>query len=106
MPAHQGALQADYQSKITLFNGTGTYTTQQHTKKMIDYFELHEIDIGDVQMRIIVQTLAREVRTWFRYFPQSIYSLEVLYQQFLNRWEKKNNPPFKFFLNMKTLKGD
>ena len=45
MSAPQGALPADYQSKITLFDGTGTYTTQQHTKKMTYYFELHEIDI-------------------------------------------------------------
>jgi len=44
-------------------------------------------------MRIFVQTLAGEVRTWFRSLPpQSIDSLEVLYQQFLNRWEKKKYP--------------
>ena len=66
MPAPQGALPTNYQSKITLFDGIGTYTTHQHTNKMIDYFELHEIDIGDVHMRIFVQTLAEEVRTCFR----------------------------------------
>ena len=66
----------DYQRKITYFDGIGTYTTQQHTKKMTDYFELHEIDIGDVQMRIFIQTLAREVRTWFISLPpQRIDSL-------------------------------
>lgn len=93
IPAPQGALPADYQSKITSFNGTRTYTTQQHTKKMIDYFEQHGIDIGYVQMRILVESLAGEVRTWFRSLsPQSIDILEVLYQQFLNRWEKKKNP--------------
>jgi len=48
MSAPQSVLPVDYQSKITLFDSTGTYTAQQHNKKMTDYFELHEIDIGDV----------------------------------------------------------
>ena len=57
-------------------------------------------------MRIFAQTLAGEVRTWFISLPpQRIDSLEVLYQQFLNRWAKKNNP-LQILLNMKTLKGD
>lgn len=43
-------------------------------------------------MRIFSQTLTGDVRTWFRYLPpNSIYSLDVFYQQFLNRWEKKKN---------------
>lgn len=80
MPASQGAMPQVYQIKIVTFDGTGTYTTQQHTRKMTDYFELHEIDIIDVQMRIFVQSLAGEVRTWFRSLsPQSIDRIEVLY---------------------------
>jgi len=44
-------------------------------------------------MRIFAQTLASDVRTWFRSLPNnSIDSLEVFYQHFLNRWEKKKNP--------------
>jgi len=93
IPAPQCIFPVDYQSKIITFDGTRTYTAQQHTKKMTDYFELHEIDIGDVQMRIFVQILAREVKTWFiSLSPKSIDSLEVLYQQFLNSWEEKKNP--------------
>ncbi|MCY6488365.1 hypothetical protein, partial [Actinobacillus pleuropneumoniae] len=42
MSAPQGALPVDYQSKITLFDGTRIYTAQQHTKKMTDYFGLYE----------------------------------------------------------------
>ena len=52
MPAPQGAMPPYYQSKIVLFDGTGSCTAQQHTRKMTDHFELHKIDIGDVQMRI------------------------------------------------------
>jgi len=53
----------DYQSKITYFEGTGTYTAQQHTKKMTDYFVSYEIDADDVRMKIFVQSLTGEVRT-------------------------------------------
>lgn len=38
LPASLGAMPQDYQGKITLFDGTGTYTAQQNTKKMTDYF--------------------------------------------------------------------
>lgn len=75
----------DYQSKITQFDGTSTYTAQQHTKKMTDYFEIYEIDADDVKMRIFIQILTREVITWFRGLAtNSIDSLETLYRQLLN----------------------
>ena len=49
---------------------------------MTDYFELHEIDIGDVQMRLFAQTLAGDVRTCFRALPANdIDTLEIFYQQ-------------------------
>lgn len=80
MPALQGAMPQDYQSKIATFDGTGTYTALQHTRKMTNYFEIYEIDVVDVQMRICVQSLAGEVRTWFRSLnPQSIDNLRVIY---------------------------
>lgn len=44
LPANLCAMPQDYQSKITTFDGTGTYTAQQHTKKMTEYFEIYEID--------------------------------------------------------------
>ena len=85
LPANLGSMPQAYQSKITPFDGTSTYIAQQHTKRMIDYFEIYEIDVDDVRMRIFVQSLTREVRTWFRALPaNSIDSLETLYRQFLN----------------------
>lgn len=59
----------DYQSKITYFDGIGTDTAQQHTKKMTDYFEIYEIDADDVRMRIFGQILTGEVRIQFRALP-------------------------------------
>ena len=48
LPGNPAALPPDYQSKITPFDGCGTYTAQQHTKRMTDYFEFYEIDANDV----------------------------------------------------------
>lgn len=45
---------------------------------MTNHFELHEIDIVDVQMRLFAQILASDVRKWFRsLLDNSIDSLEV-----------------------------
>ena len=52
LPAQLGAMPADYQSKVVQFDGTGHYTAQQHVNKIAYYFELHEIDINNVQMRL------------------------------------------------------
>jgi len=83
----------DYQTKITYFDGAGSYTALQHTKKMQDYFENYEIDDDDVRMKIFVQSLTGEVRTWFRALTANcIADIDALYQTFLNRWEKKKDP--------------
>ena len=60
---------------------------------MTDYFEIYEVDVDDVRMRVFVQSLTRDVRTWFRALPaNSINDLQALYQKFLNRWENKKYP--------------
>ena len=57
---------------------------------MVDYFELHEIDEADVQMRLFAQTLAGDVKKWFKGLPTgSIVDLAAFHRMFLNRWEKK-----------------
>ena len=93
LPANPGAIPQDYQTKITYFDGAGSYTALQHTKKMQDHFENYEIDDDDVRMKIFVQSLTGDVRPWFRSLPaNSIGDPEALYQTFLNRWEKKKDP--------------
>lgn len=93
LPANPAAMPQDYQRKITYFDGTGTYTAQQHTKRMQDYFENYEIDDEDVRMKIFVQSLTGDVRNWFRSLAaNSILNPYALYLSFLNRWEKKKDP--------------
>ena len=44
-------------------------------------------------MKIFVQSLTGDVRTWFRALtPNSILNPKALYQTFINRWEKKKDP--------------
>ena len=52
LPAQLHDMPQYYQSKIPQFYATIHYTTQQHINKMTYYFELHEIDEADVQVRI------------------------------------------------------
>ena len=93
LPANSRALPQEYQSKITYFDSTGPFTAIQHTKKVQDYFENYEIDDDSVRMRIFVQSLIGDVRTWFRSLAaNSITTPDELYQSFTNRWEKKKDP--------------
>ena len=93
LPANPGVMPQDYQTKITYFDGTDSYTALQHTKKMQDYFENYEIDDDGVRMKIFVQSLTGDVRPQFRALPEnSIGDPEALYQTFLNKWEKKKDP--------------
>ena len=83
----------DYQTKISYFDSTGFDSARQHTKKIQDYFENSEIDDDGVRMKIFVQSLTGDVRTWFRSLQaNSIGDPEALYQAFINRWEKKKDP--------------
>lgn len=94
LPQVLNDMPADYQSKIPLFDGTPqNITAQQHVDKMVDFFDLHEIDEENVTMRLFVQTFGGEVRKWFRNLPaRSIPTLDDLKRQFLERWEVKKDP--------------
>jgi len=44
-------------------------------------------------MKIFVQSLTGDVRTWFRALgANTIADPDALYQTFLNKWEKKKDP--------------
>lgn len=36
---------------------------------MTDYFEIYEVDADDARMKVFVQSLTGDVRTWFRALP-------------------------------------
>lgn len=93
LPAQLHVMPQDYQSKIFLFDATGQCTAQQHVNKMTDYFELHEIDESDVEMRLFAQTLTGDVKKWFKGLPTNhIADLTSFHRFFIDRWERKKNP--------------
>ncbi len=60
---------------------------------MTDYFELHETDESDVQMRLFAQTLIGDVKKWFKGLPANhIADLATFHRLFIDRWERKKNP--------------
>lgn len=94
---------ADYQSKIPLFDVIGHYTFQQHVNKMFDFFELHELDESDVQMRLFTQSLTGDVKKWFKAFPANhIADLE----NFQRLFGKGKRIPYKSFQNKRILGED
>ena len=75
----------DYQRKIFSFDATDQYTAQQHVNKMTDYFELHEIDESDVQMRLFSQILTEGVKKWFKALPTNhIVDLAAFHRLFID----------------------
>ena len=93
LPAQLLNTPQDYQSKIPQFDGTTHYTAQQHVNKITEYFQLHELDDDDVQMRLFAQTLAGDVKKWFKGLNAgSISNLAVFHRMFLNIQENKKTP--------------
>ena len=57
---------------------------------MYDFFELHEIDEVDVQMRLFAQTLTGDVKKWFKAFPANhIVDLANFQRLFIDRRERE-----------------
>ena len=51
------------------------------------------MDDDSVRMKIFIQRLTGDVRTWFRALTaNSIVDPEALCQSFIKRWEKKKDP--------------
>jgi hypothetical protein len=59
-PLH--AMPQDYQTRLPQFDAIGPLSAQQHIDKMNDYFDLHEVDEADVQMRLFAQSLTGDVK--------------------------------------------
>jgi len=69
LPAPLANMPQDYQSKITLFDGTGPLIAQHHMDKLNDCFDLQEVDDESIKLIIFSQSLGGEVRKWFKSLP-------------------------------------
>ena len=60
---------------------------------MNDYFDLHEVDEADVQMRMFAQSLTGDIKKWYKgLHVASILDFTAFQKSFLDRWEVKKNP--------------
>jgi hypothetical protein len=90
-PLH--AMPQDYQMRLPQFDAIGPLNAQQHVDKMNDYFDLHEVDEVDVQMRLFAQSLTGDIKKWYKgLHAASVLDLTAFQRIFLDRWEVKKNP--------------
>jgi hypothetical protein len=90
-PLH--AMPQDYQTRIPQFDATGPLREKQYVDKMNDYYDLHEVDEDDVQMRLFAQSLTGDVKKWYKGLcVASVLDLTAFQRNFLDRWEVKKNP--------------
>jgi hypothetical protein len=83
----------DYQTRLPHFNGTGPLNAQQHVDKMNDYFDLHEVDEADIQMRFFAQSLTGDVKKCYKGLCSTlVLDLTAFQRIFVDRWEVKKNP--------------
>ena len=63
-------LPQNYSQRITLDDGEGNFTTQEHVDRFNDFIDLEEVDYDDAKMRFFAQILSRYVKKWFKYLPK------------------------------------
>jgi hypothetical protein len=72
---------------LTIYNGEGDVTAEEHLVSFYIFEDNFNIDYADVWMRLFVQSLDGEVRKWFLGLPPaSIVDIDVLEQYFINKW--------------------
>jgi hypothetical protein len=78
---------------IKFYDAEGNVLAQKHLDRFNDFVDLEEVDFQDAKMRLFAQSLAREVRKWFRALPTvSIIKFEAFETRFLAKWGDKKNP--------------
>jgi hypothetical protein len=76
---------------------------------MDDYFDLHEVDEADVQMRLLSQSLTGDVKKWYKGLCATIVlDLTTFQRSFLDRWKVKKNPLqiFSEYENIRRNQGE
>jgi hypothetical protein len=84
LPAQLHDLPWEYNLRIKLYDVEGSVLAQKHLDWFNDFINLEEVDFADVKMRLFAQSLAGEVRKWFRSLPTtSIINFETFETSFL-----------------------
>jgi hypothetical protein len=76
-----------------LYDAEGNVSAQKHLDWFNDFIDLEEVDFKDAKMRLFAQSLAGEVKKWFRSLPSaSILNFEAFEMSFLAKWGDKKKP--------------
>jgi hypothetical protein len=93
LPPQLHDLPQDYNLRIKLYDAEGNISAQKHLDWFSDFIDLEEVDFEYVKMRFFMQSLAGEVRKWFRALtPASIANFKSFETRFLAKWGDKKNP--------------
>ena len=93
LPAQLHDMLREYNQRIKLYDVEGNVSAQKHLDWFNDFVDLEEVDYEDAKMILFAQSLAREVRKWFRALPTvSIIKFEAFETRFLAKWGDKKNP--------------
>jgi hypothetical protein len=93
LPAQLHDFPREYNLRIKLYDVEGNVSAQKHLDWFNDFIDLEEVDFEDAKMRLFAQSLAGEVRKWFRALPTaSILNFEAFETSFLAKWGDKKNP--------------
>ena len=93
LPAQLHDLPQDYSLRIKLYDVEGNISAKKHLDWFNDFIDLEEVDFEDVKMRLFTQSIAGEVRKWFRALPPAnIVDFKAFETRFLAKWGDKKNP--------------
>ena len=93
LPAQLHDLPQDYNLRIKLYDVEGSVSAQKHLDWFNDFSDLEEVDFEDEKIRLFAQSIAGEVRKWFRaLLAASIIDFEAFETSFLAKWGDKKNP--------------
>ena len=71
LPSQLHDFPQEYNQRIKLYDVEGNVSAQTNVDWFNDFIDLEEVDFEDAKMRLFAQSLAGEVRKWFRGLPTS-----------------------------------
>jgi hypothetical protein len=93
LPSQLHDFPREYNLTIKLYDVEGNVSAQKKLDWFNDFADLKEVYFEDAKMSLFSQSLAGEVKKWFRSLPAvSIQNFEAFETSFLAKWGDKKKP--------------